>query len=209
MEGFVASWYARITKDSRDYVTLAEAIAARTPPGGRVLEVAPGPGYLAVELARRGLVTSGIDISRSFVRIANDNARAAGVAVDFQQGNASALPYPDGSFDFVVCRAAFKNFADPLGALDEMYRVLVPGGTASILDLRKECSPAEIDAEIDGMHLGRLSALWTRATFRWFLLKNAYSADGIQKLAAQSRFGGGELRNDGVGFDLRLVKRAP
>jgi ubiquinone/menaquinone biosynthesis C-methylase UbiE len=209
MEGFVASWYARITKDSRDYVTLAEAIAARTPPGGRVLEVAPGPGYLAVELARRGLVTSGIDISRSFVRIANDNARAAGVAVDFQQGNASALPYPDGSFDFVVCRAAFKNFADPLGALDEMYRVLVPGGTASILDLRKECSPAEIDAEIDGMHLGRLSALWTRATFRWFLLKNAYSADGIRKLAAQSRFGGGELRNDGVGFDLRLVKRAP
>ena len=206
MEGFVASWYARITKDSRDYATLADAIAARTKPGGRVLEVAPGPGYLAVELARRGLVTSGIDISRSFVRIANDNARAAGVAVDFRQGNASALPYPDGSFDFVVCRAAFKNFTDPLGALDETYRVLVPGGAASILDLRKECSPAEIAAEVDSMHLGRLSTLWTRAAFRWFLLKTAYTAAAIQELAARSRFGGGELRNDGVGFDLGLVK---
>jgi len=56
------------------------------------------------------------------------------------------------------------------------------------------------------MHIGRLSALWTRATFRWFLLKNAYSAEAIRQLAAQSRFRGGELRNDGVGFDLRLVK---
>jgi ubiquinone/menaquinone biosynthesis C-methylase UbiE len=206
MEGFVASWYARITRDSRDYATLADAIAARTRPGGRVLEVAPGPGYLAVELARRGLATSGIDISRSFVRIANDNARAAGVAVEFRQGNASALPYPDRSFDFVVCRAAFKNFTDPLGALDEIHRVLVPGGAASIIDLRKECSPAEIAAEVDSMHLGRLSTLWTRAAFRWFLLKNAYTAAAIQELAARSRFGGGELRNDGVGFDLGLVK---
>src|SRR5215471_19733538 len=118
MEGVIASWYARITRGDRGYATLASAIAARTRPGGRVLEVAPGPGYLAIELARRGLATSGIDISRSFVSIANDNAQASGVAIEFRRGNASALPYPEGSFDFVVCRAAFKNFTDPLGALD-------------------------------------------------------------------------------------------
>ena len=206
MEGVIASWYARITKGDRGYAALADAIAARARRGGRVLEVAPGPGYLAIELARRGLATGGIDISRSFVRIANDNARAAGVAIEFRQGNAAAMPYPDGSFDFVICRAAFKNFTDPLGALDEMYRVLVPGGRASIIDLRKECSSAEISAEVDSMHLSRLNALWTRATFRWFLLKAAYTADGIQQLAARSRFRGGELRNDGVAFDLRLLK---
>jgi ubiquinone/menaquinone biosynthesis C-methylase UbiE len=206
MEGAIAKWYARITKGDRGYASLADAIAARARPGARVLEVAPGPGYLAIELARRGLVTSGVDISRTFVRIANDNARAAGVAVQFKEGNAAELPYPDGSFDFVVCRAAFKNFADPLGALNEAYRVLASGGQASIIDLRKECSPAEIQAEVASMRLSRLNALWTRATFRWFLLKNAYTAEAIQKLAAGSRFGGGELHNDGVGFELRLVR---
>jgi ubiquinone/menaquinone biosynthesis C-methylase UbiE len=209
MEGAIANWYARITKGDRGYARLADAIAARARPGARVLEVAPGPGYLAVELARRGLATSGVDISRTFVRIANDNARAAGVAIEFRQGNASQLPYPEGSFDFVVCRAAFKNFADPLGALNETYRVLAPGGQAAIIDLRKECSRDEILTEVASMHLSRLNALWTRATFRWFLLKNAYTAQGIQQLAAQSRFGGSELRNDGVAFELRLLKRAP
>jgi ubiquinone/menaquinone biosynthesis C-methylase UbiE len=206
MEGAIANWYARITKGDRGYAALADAIAGRARPGARVLEVAPGPGYLAIELARRGLVTSGVDISRTFVRIANDNARAAGVSIPFREGNAAALPYPDASFDVVVCRAAFKNFTDPLGALNETHRVLAPGGQASIIDLRKECSPAEIRAEVESMRLSRLNALWTRATFRWFLLKNAYTAEAIRQLAAQSRFGGSEVRNDGVAFELRLVK---
>jgi len=55
MEGAIASWYARITKRDRGYAALANAIAERVRPGARVLEVAPGPGYLAIELARRGL----------------------------------------------------------------------------------------------------------------------------------------------------------
>src|SRR5207245_8128394 len=44
------------------------------------------------------------------------------VTIDFQHGNASRMPYADESFDLVVCQAAFKNFTDPLGALDETYR---------------------------------------------------------------------------------------
>lgn len=206
MEGAIASWYARITKRDRGYIALADAIASRVRPGARVLEVAPGPGYLAVELARRGFRVSGVDISKSFVQIANEEARAAGVAIDFRQGNASQLPCPDDSFDFVVCRAAFKNFADPAGALDETYRVLVPGGQAAIIDLRKEASRDEIDAEVDSMQLSRLNALWTRWTFRWFLLGKAYTRAGIERLVEQSRFGRGELRPDGIAFELRLVK---
>jgi ubiquinone/menaquinone biosynthesis C-methylase UbiE len=52
------------------------------------------------------------------VRIASDRARAAQREIGFREGNASALPLPDQSFDWVVCHAAFKNFSDPLGALD-------------------------------------------------------------------------------------------
>jgi ubiquinone/menaquinone biosynthesis C-methylase UbiE len=210
MEGAIASWYSRITRTDRGYTTLAQTIAARVPAGARVLEVAPGPGYLAIELARRGLRVTAIDISHSFVRIAGDHARAAGVDLDVRHGNASQLPCPDDAFDFVVCRAAIKNFSDPLGALNETYRVLAPGGRASIIDLRREASRDEVRAEVDAMQLGWLNTLWTRATFRWFLLKKAYSQSAIEQLVATSRFGRGDLRRDGIGFDLRLEKpRAP
>lgn len=83
---------------------------------------------------------TGIDISRTFVQIAGDNARNAGVEVDFEHGDAADLPFPDDQFDCVVCRAAFKNFSRPLVALNEMHRVLKPGGNALIIDVRKDYS---------------------------------------------------------------------
>src|SRR4051794_7165346 len=86
MEGPIATWYARTTRDRRDYPITARAIAAQLPDGGDVLEVAPGPGYMAIELARLrgGYHINGLDISRSFVRIATENAHNAGVEIDFQ-----------------------------------------------------------------------------------------------------------------------------
>jgi ubiquinone/menaquinone biosynthesis C-methylase UbiE len=208
MEGVIATWYARNTKgDLRGYARCADRIAS-VAAGARVLEVAPGPGYLAIELAKRGLRVTGLDISKTFVRLARENARAASVEVSFELGDAAHLPYPDRSFDFIVCRAAFKNFTDPLGALDEAYRVLVPGGRASIYDLRKEASLADIDAEVAGMHLSRLSGALTRLVFRTTLLKNAYAAPALHALVGRSAFGAGELVPDGIGFELRLAKPA-
>ncbi len=140
------------------------------------------------------------------MRIARENARAEGLAVDFEQGNASHMPYPDQAFDFVVCRAAFKNFTDPLGALNEVYRVLVPGGRASIYDLRKEASRAEIETEVRHMGLSWVNTELTKWIFRTTLLKNAYTAADMERLVGESRLGGGYLRQDGMGFDLRLVR---
>jgi ubiquinone/menaquinone biosynthesis C-methylase UbiE len=207
MEGCVATWYAATTGRSRQpFVDCARAIAARLAPGSRVLEVAPGPGYLAIELAQRGFQVSGVDISRTFVRIARDNARRAGLRIDFQQGDAAHLPFADASFDFVVCRAAFKNFADPLGALNEAHRVLKPGGQASIYDLRKDASPEAIDAAVRDMHLTPLNALLTRWTFKLMLLKRAYTHAALQRLVNQSAFGTGDILPDGIGFELRLAR---
>jgi ubiquinone/menaquinone biosynthesis C-methylase UbiE len=174
-----------------------------------VLEVAPGPGYLAIELARRGLRVTAVDISHTFVALATANAREAGVDVDVRQGNAAELPFADGTFDFVVCRAAFKNFTDPVGALNETYRVLASGGHASIIDLRKDASAGEIRTEVDAMEMSRLNAWWTRLTFRAFLLNNAYTNDNLERLVSRSRFGHGEIRRDGIAFDLRLAKVTP
>ena len=210
MEGPIATWYARNTgrgERRRWFVDYAQVVANQMPSGGRVLEVAPGPGYLAVEIAKAGRYTvTGLDISESFVRIARDHASAAGVEVDFRHGNASAMPFADDAFDFVVCTAAFKNFSDPIGALNEMHRVLAPGGRASIFDLRKDVSLDEIATEVRNMHLSAVSALFTRWVFRFSLLRRAYTRDGIERLVAQSRFGVCQFKVDGIGFELRLSK---
>src|SRR5262245_23430405 len=142
MEGAIASWYAKNTAGSlAEFRALAARVAAELPPGADILAVAPGPGYLAIELATLGgYRLTGLDISRSFVRIAQEKAVLSGVRVDFREGNASALPFADNVFDFIVCRAAFKNFADPVGAIREMHRVSRPGGTALIVDMRNDAT---------------------------------------------------------------------
>src|SRR5579862_4082365 len=91
MEGRVTFWYAKNTaKDMEEFRSLATRLARKLPPDSRILEVAPGPGYLAIELAKRGrYALTGLDVSRTFVEIANRNAAEASVAVDFREGNAS------------------------------------------------------------------------------------------------------------------------
>src|SRR5262245_65364570 len=95
LEGMLATWYARNTaKLHADFKACAQRIAARLPRRARVLEVAPGPGYLAIELARVGPYrVTGLDISLSFVRMATVYAQQAGVEVEFRQGNAAALHF--------------------------------------------------------------------------------------------------------------------
>ena len=106
MEGRIAAWYARNTaRDMPDFAALAQRVTAALPAGSRILEVAPGPGYLAIEIARHSACqVTGLDISHTFVEIATRNAREAHVDIDFRQGNASAMPFPDNSFDLILCR---------------------------------------------------------------------------------------------------------
>jgi ubiquinone/menaquinone biosynthesis C-methylase UbiE len=208
MEGVIATWYTRNTgRDQTRFEDTARLVAERIRPGAEVLEVAPGPGYLAIELARRGYHVTALDISKSFVRITSENAAKAGVEVDVRHGNAAQMPLPDASFDFVVCMAAFKNFTDPVGAMNEMHRVLKRGGQASILDLRKDATREEIDAEVRKMQLSPVNTYLTRWTFQFMLVKRAYTREELERMAAQSRFRGCEIRPHGIGCELRLTKR--
>jgi ubiquinone/menaquinone biosynthesis C-methylase UbiE len=207
MEGPIASWYAENTaRDVRRFVQMATQVAARVPPRGRILEVAPGPGYLAIELAKRGYDVTGLDISTSFVRIGRENAEKAGVRVVFEHGNAAAMPFADASYDFIVCSAAFKNFSAPVDALNEMHRVLRSGGQALIYDLRRETTLDEIDAEVGGMGLSAVNALITRLTFRFVLLRRAYTRDALGRMARASHFDRDDIDIQGIGFEWRLTK---
>ncbi len=208
MEGWVARWYARTrAHDMADFRAQAHAVARRLSPGADVLEVAPGPGYFAIELAQLGTFRIvGVDISRSFVAIAAENAQQAGVAVDFRHGDVSALPFPDQSFDFVYCSAAFKNFAEPVRALNEMHRLLRPGGEALVVDLRSDASIHEIDRYL--LESGRAGFdLWfTRLTFRHLLCRRAYPQETFGGLARQSAFGCCVIDPGPIGFEARFAK---
>jgi ubiquinone/menaquinone biosynthesis C-methylase UbiE len=210
MEGMLARWYARNTAKSMDeYRRAAAKLAQRLTPASRVLEVAPGPGYLAVALAKLGpFVVAGLDISDTFVRLASDNAKKAHVDVDFRRGDAAAMPFADGIFDAVVCRAAFKNFTEPVRALDEMHRVLRAGGFALIVDLDKNATPALIVDAVRNMHLGPINGWITRMTFKHLLLKRAYRPEDMEAMARQSRFHNCELHLEGIGFEALLRKGA-
>lgn len=207
MEGLIAQWYAKNTgKRIEPFRKAAQEIAQQVPSGGDVLEVAPGPGFLAIELAKLGSYhIVGLDISKSFIRIATENAHKAGVEVTFREGNASAMPFESDSFDFVYCRAAFKNFSEPVQALNEMYRVLKPGGKAVIYDMRKDASAEGIKAEVQEMGLGWLNALMTRWILR-SLLKRAYAREDFRQMAGETPFRECEINCDRIGVTVSLRK---
>jgi ubiquinone/menaquinone biosynthesis C-methylase UbiE len=208
MEGIVAAWYARITlKDLKRHQLMAKDLVQKIPANGKVLEIAPGPGYFCIELAKLGTFQiTGLDISKSFVEIARENAAQAGLKIDFRQGNASSMPFKDSTFDFTFCQAAFKNFSEPVKAIAEMYRVLRPGGLSVISDLRRDAPGEEIEREVRGMGLGRFNEMMVRWTFRNMLLKSAYSIDEMKTMIAQTPFGKGRIDVSGVGFQVWLEK---
>jgi ubiquinone/menaquinone biosynthesis C-methylase UbiE len=208
MEGPIARWYARITRPSLpDFEALARRVAEAVPPGGSVLEVAPGPGYLAIALAKiGGRHVTGLDISHTFVEIARRGAAETGVDVEFRQGNVSEMPFAADSFDYLLCRAAFKNFADAPRALAEMHRVLKPGGRALIIDLRRDASRERIDGEIRKHKVGAVNAFVMRQTFRFMLLKRAYTKGEFRELLANSPFHSGEIQESQISLEITLTK---
>jgi ubiquinone/menaquinone biosynthesis C-methylase UbiE len=196
MEGFIASWYSAIVRKSlEEYRVLARTIASQLGQRASVLDLAPGPGYFAIELAKLAPHrVTGLDISRSFVRMARERAREQAVDVDFQYGNAAAMPFDAESFDFILCRAAFKNFSQPLLALREMRRVLKPGGRALIIDLRRDASAGSIRQAVAQMGLSRINALLTRCIFRCMLIRRAYTRHELERLLSQAGFAPGDTK---------------
>ena len=208
MEGPIANWYSKITlQDLNRHQLMARELSGKIPAGGSVLEVAPGPGYFCIELARLGnYKITGLDISKSFVEIAQKNAAAVGVDVNFRQGNASGMPFGKNSFDFTFCQAAFKNFSEPVQAIAEMYRVLRPGGISVIADMRHDASQADIEAEIEKMHLGPVNRWMVRWTFQNMLLKSAYRVAEMKAMVAQTPFRQCKVEINGIGFQVWLEK---
>ncbi|MGO9388158.1 MAG: class I SAM-dependent methyltransferase, partial [Methanobacterium sp.] len=170
------------------------------------LEVAPGPGYLSIELAKLGeYKVTGLDISKTFVEIAQTNALEAGANVEFREGDASNMPFDNESFDFIICTAAFKNFTKPIKALNEMYRVLKHNGKALIIDLRRDASRGAINKEVENMGLNWINRVFTKLSLA-FLRKNAYTKEEFQEMVSHTNFRKCDIPQDPLGFEIWLDK---
>jgi len=208
IEGMMAKWYASNTAEMmKEYVDLARRISKEIPQGSAVLEVAPGPGYFCIELAKLGsYAITGMDLSRTFVKMAAEKAEQAGVRVEFKEGSASNMPFPKNSFDFLLCRAAFKNFADPVRALQEMCRVLRPGGRALLIDLSRDARPDDVSRAVDKMGLTTVNRLLTKMAFRTMLIRSAYTRAEFEQMLAETEFAQAEIVEEGMGFEISMRK---
>jgi len=102
---------------------------ARVREGQRVLDVGCGTGVVAVTAARLGARATGLDLTPALLERARENAKIAGVEIEFREGDAENLPFGDASFDVVVSQFGHMFAPRPDVAIAEMLRVLKPGGT--------------------------------------------------------------------------------
>jgi ubiquinone/menaquinone biosynthesis C-methylase UbiE len=100
---------------------------------GEVLEVAVGTG-LNLALYPPSVRLTGVDLSPEMLALARRRAAELGREVDLREGDAQALPFADASFDTVTCTLSLCAIPDERAAIDEMWRVLRPGGRLLLLD---------------------------------------------------------------------------
>ncbi|GKU24403.1 class I SAM-dependent methyltransferase [Clostridium folliculivorans] len=206
--GFTAKWYDKNTRKSRitEMKQYADEVASHVSENANILEVAPGPGYLSIELAKKGFNLTGVEISPDFVEIEKNNAKQANVSVDFKEGNASNLPCEDNFFDFIVCSAAFKNFKDPVEAISEMHRVLKQGGTSLIIDMNFKATTEDIENEVIKTGMKGFDKYFVKFAFKTFLKQSAYTKEDFEEFIKETQFKNYEIKRDGISLYVYLHK---
>src|SRR5690242_9691210 len=145
---YVRSLFATIA-DRYDFITVALSYGqdrrwkrrlvrlAHPSPGIRALDLATGTGDIAFAMARAGAHVVGLDITPRMIELAIQKATPAEGPCAFIVGDMLDLPFPDRSFDVVTTGYGLRNVPDLTRAIDEIARVLAPGGLALSLDFNR------------------------------------------------------------------------
>lgn len=195
------------------YSGFVEAVA-RELRSGKVLDVGTGPGYVPIEIAKRaeGVFVEGIDLTRKLIKIAERNANEAGLSgkIHFEVGNATNMRFEDNSYDMVISTGAMHHWKYPARVIDEMCRVLRPGGEAWVLDPNKECSKEDWEEFLERIiHLsgvGFFGRLWLRLGVWKEVKVDCYSRAEIEEMVRASSFSSCDIQIDGVFMTIRLKK---
>src|SRR3990170_2222959 len=127
----------KVTWMAGDYGTFAKYLepgalkilaGMKIEPGTRMLDVGCGAGQIAIPAARAGVDVTGIDIATNLIEQARARAAAEGLRIQFDEGDAEELPYPDASFDTVVSLIGAMFAPRPERVAAELVRVCRPGG---------------------------------------------------------------------------------
>lgn len=97
-------------------------------PGAAVLDIGCAGGFMAEAMAARGATVHGIDPSAGAIAAARSHARSEGLRIDYRTGVGEALPYEANRFDIAVCVDVLEHVASVEGVINEIHRVLKPGG---------------------------------------------------------------------------------
>ncbi|RKU34053.1 SAM-dependent methyltransferase [Candidatus Poribacteria bacterium] len=130
-----------------------ERVLALGAKDGHFLDVGTGPAQIPILLAQRcpDIRITAIDLSKEMLNIAKRHVAAAELAarITLEHVDAKALPYPDNTFDGLISNSIVHHIHDSLRALQEMSRVVKPGGLVLIRDLVRPETPEEAQAFVD------------------------------------------------------------
>jgi ubiquinone/menaquinone biosynthesis C-methylase UbiE len=135
LEGSAPDLYERYMVPGIARLWAADLVERADPkPSERVLDVACGTGIvarLAAAAMRTGHV-AGLDINKGMLAVARSRSAGPGLHIEWHEGSALDLPFPDSSFDLILCQLGLQFFPDQPRALREMMRVLVPNGRLAL-----------------------------------------------------------------------------
>lgn len=162
---------------------------------GRGLDIGTGPGQITIKLAGRLTLWKfiGIDRSPNMIDKAGENLGGAGNhlagRVEFRVADGNHLPFPDGTFDFVMCNSVLHHLAEPIQLLDEIARVAAPGGALLIRDLRR---PGRLASSFHIRWHGRHYEGTMRELFD-ASVHAAYTEEELQQMVRSSRLWGARV----------------
>jgi ubiquinone/menaquinone biosynthesis C-methylase UbiE len=195
--GLVQHEYRRLARD---------VVEMGVPPGGKVLDIGTGPGFVAIEVARllrgSGCQVVGLDLSTAMLTLAAENAAKEGLdgALTWHEGDAKAMPFEENEFDFVVSSGSLHHWEGPLAVFDEIARVLTDDGGCIIRDSKRLGRWAP---RLFAWAIGMTIPPDFRAHY-WNSIKSSYTPAELCSILERSRLQGWRIAEDFL--DVMIVK---